>query len=162
MELEVKEKYENFIKIIEKKEEQLWLKQNNSYQDIIDFNNYNIQDILKNENKNIENNDCICELSSGYSSFNQKNDDNLSKDDDNLSKNNDNLSKNEELISNEDSLLDESILSKNNNLKKDSLLEDSVLRNNLNVNYINDKNSLSNLKEELSLLDDNNLIMTKN
>ncbi len=92
MELEIKEKFNNFLKIIEKKEKkekQEYLKQINIPDRFTTNPSVHEEDILKtntntNTNTNINTNiikiqNCECELSSGYSSFYDKNSSELNK-----------------------------------------------------------------------------------
>lgn len=126
MEFEIKEKYDNFIKIIDKKENELdWLKQNDKYNKYINNSNIYVENII--ESNNDDCNKCICELSSGYSSFDSKQE-----------TNNNNIS--------------------NNNLD----LEYNELENkDVKVKYINQDNLIDS-SDELSLLNENNIIIDKN
>ena len=79
MNLEIRQKFDNFVKVIEKKEKEEWLKQtNNHIKYIPDLLVFNPDVISPNDNINIEKQNrvtqekelnCECEISDGYSSF---------------------------------------------------------------------------------------------
>ena len=123
MNMEIKEKFDNFVKIIENKEKMEWLKQ-------ITIQNEKFQEPI-NSNNIINNNDCSCQISSGYSSETKS-----------------------KKLSNVDVDVDVDIKSKS--IGK-SFSDKSCNKNNL-INSIKSKNSSSNKYDELSLLEDDYFI----
>jgi len=132
MNLEIKQKYDNFIKIIENKE---WLEQQHDKKYISNLLIYNENmDLINSTDNNQINNECKCEISSGYISF--------------LSNNSKDLSNNSDIISN-NSLNKNQINYLNNKIDyKDelSLLEDNFIINNNKIEEISDKTIKSEFK----------------
>ena len=120
MEMEIKEKYNNFIQVIEKKEQIEWLNQSNN-------------------NGNNDNNTCKCELSSGLESV----DENTSKTKVDSEKMNKKESSNDK-IKYLDSDSNKNLIYDNNEL---SLLDDNnYYINNNNITVNNNKNVNKNVK----------------
>ena len=141
MNFEIRQKFNNFVKVIENKEKEEWLKQNNNHSryipdvlvsnpDIIASTN-----IMMGQNKIIkesdEHSECVCELSQGYSSFEKSH---KSNDDKNLDK--------------PDNILPDNILPDNDSINSQESYK---------INYTSNKAQLSNKKtseDNLSLLED--------
>lgn len=159
MNLEIKQKYDNFIKIIEKKEKLEWLEQNNSHnkyipdllicnEDIlIPIDNNNINNFSEN-NEFIHNNydiDCECNLSSGYTSSDSK-----IVDESNKVKLNESNILYESTTSSDSNNFNKSI----NNYQNENENNKSK-KNNYSFNNINKINRNERDIQEMSLLDDN-------
>lgn len=141
MNMEITEKYNNFVKLIENKEKLEWLKQNNQ-------NNQNNQD-----NQNLEN--CSCGISSGYTSI-YSNKSNKSKNnskenifiDDKFSEENNELS----LLEDDYFIGKKKSFNNINNLDKSDNLNNS---DNLYNSYNSDKsNSIKTEFQNIFLIDD--------
>lgn len=142
MNIEIKEKFNNFVKIIENKEKMEWLKQIN----IHNKKNQSFQEIQEqmSSNKNDYKNNCSCPISSGYDSESESK---LASESKKIS-NNINLCNNNKLKS--------SSMSKS---KSESKSNSNKSSNKLNsINSIKTKNSSSNKYDELSLLEDDYFI----
>ena len=132
MNFEIRQKFNNFVKVIENKEKEEWLKQNNNHikyvPDLLLFNPDVIvpTDNIGNQNKIDQELNCECEISQGYSSFEKSN----------KSENNGNL------------------------FKKDNILVENISvssQESFKINYINNKDYLANKKkyiDDMSLLED--------
>lgn len=143
MNLEIKEKFNNFVKIIENKEKMEWLKQinitkekNQQFQE-----NQELMSFNKNDHKNNYKNNCSCPISSGYDSESE-------------SKSELNKMSNDVNFINDDN----KFKSTNRSKSMDNCDKSSNKINMLNSNSIKTKNSSSNKYDELSLLEDDYFI----
>jgi hypothetical protein len=143
MNLEIKEKYNNFVKIIENKEKLEWLKQTNNYLP-------SDQELQKQELKPVNNLDnlanCSCNISSGYTSSSNKID----------KKNNSIESKSKSKSKSNKSSINDKIYKQasNNKYSNDdelSLLEDDYFISKRNLTNSNDLNKLDNLDKSENL-----------
>ena len=145
MNIEIKEKFDNFVKIIENKEKIEWLKQ-------ITLPNEKFKEPT-NSNNIFNNNDCLCQISSGYSSETESK---------KISKIDIEVDANVEVDADVDADVDVDVdADVNNNIKSicvsKSFSDKSYNKNNL-LNSIKYKNSFNNKYDELSLLEDDYFI----
>lgn len=158
MNLEIKEKYDDFIRIIEKKEKNVWLNQTinhpnqleqmhqsqSNYQSDLMFYNENV--ILETNKPKFNSDNCDCELSKGFTSANSKSS-NISK------------------ISNtpKSFKLSKSPANSNNFSHLKLQTQSNIISNhNHNNNSPNKLSYLNNFEDELSLLNDDFVIKKTN
>lgn len=145
MNLEIKEKYNNFVKIIENKEKLEWLKQTNNYLP-------SDQELQKQEFKPVNNLDnlanCSCNISSGYTSSSNK----IDKKNNSIESKSKSKSKSK---SNKSSINDKIYKQASNNKYSNddelSLLEDDYFISKRNLTNSNDLNKLDNLDKSENL-----------
>lgn len=152
MEFEIKQKYNNFIKIIEKKEKVDWLKQNTTQPKNQQYVTTNTNTNTNTNKINKQNSDtCDCEISSGFESVNSTV--NNEHEFQFINKPNVNLNQNTNLKSDPNS---------ESNTKFNSETNSMTHVNQQKISYFNQKNDFICNKTELSLLDDDNYIGLNN